>query len=219
MTTSKTRITKKAHTKMMMHSIQNATSEIHGILIGRSESNSSRLIIADVLPVCHSSPTKPVLDVAFRLADSYLESATDMKIMGWYTANERLDDINPNQVSLRIMSTIASSALKRDDDNNDEPLLIQLKYSNDKSNATSLQLYGKDQRNNWLRSYSADEFIIDNDDESSFLQKLLCKMRDNGEDSILLFDFEDHLSASNDKCLKDIDWITNGAVEKLVLSV
>ena len=79
---TKTAIKQKAYRKMIIHSIQNATSEIHGILVGKSSSKGKS--IEDVLPVCHSSPTKPILDMAFRLADSYLANHTsDLKIMGW----------------------------------------------------------------------------------------------------------------------------------------
>ena len=75
------------------------------------------------------------------------------------TSNERLDDITPSQVSLRIMSAIASKA----ENDSNEFMPSQLKYL-DNSNT---------KRNNWFHSCSLDEFMIENDDVESSLQNLL----------------------------------------------
>lgn len=111
----------------MIHSVENATSEI---------------LVEDALPVCHSSSTKLVLDMTLRHAYTYLGNgaADNMKTMCWFSPNVRLDDINPNQVSLRIMAVIGSYNF---DVYNNKPVSIQLKYLDNNTNTTTLQLYGK----------------------------------------------------------------------------
>ena len=104
-----------------------------------------------MLLVCHSLPTRPVLYALFHLSDSSLKSCSTgstspstsdhVKIIILHSSNEILEDVNPNQVFLRIIEVIGS---KSDDSNNDsndinnnEPILIQLKYL-DNSNSTTL---------------------------------------------------------------------------------
>lgn len=60
--------------------------------------------------------------------------------MCWFSPNVRLDDINPNQVSLRIMLVIGSY---NSDVYNNKPVSTQLKYLDNNTNTTTLQLYGK----------------------------------------------------------------------------
>lgn len=62
---------------MMIHSVENATSEIH--VMCRSDGTSR--LVEDALPVCHRSSKKPVLDMTLRHAYTYLDNgaADNMK--------------------------------------------------------------------------------------------------------------------------------------------
>ena len=93
-------ITNLAHAKVLLHAIQYATGSIHGILIGQFHYSSSKnnnagplLRVEDVIPICHSAPTKPILDMAFHLVQSHIDqnmknvaasgNVTPMQIVGW----------------------------------------------------------------------------------------------------------------------------------------
>lgn len=77
------KITDLAHAKILLHAMQYSTSSIHGILIGNYK--GSELQIQDSIPVCHSAPTKPILDMAFRMVDSHINNniGDGSQIVGW----------------------------------------------------------------------------------------------------------------------------------------
>ena len=94
-------ISNLAHAKILLHAIQYSTGSIHGILIGQFHHASSStnnnagplLRIEDSIPICHSAPTKPTLDMAFHLVQSYIDqnkkdeatsgNVTPLQIVGW----------------------------------------------------------------------------------------------------------------------------------------
>lgn len=90
----------------MLHAAQYPRSPIHGILLGTHDPDNNTWHAVDVLPVCHSVPTKPLLDMAFRLADAYCEE--EMEIIGWYTGNARIGDNLPSPSSVKVASAVAS---------------------------------------------------------------------------------------------------------------
>lgn len=94
-----------SHAKIILHAVRHSYTSIHGILIGYI--NGDSIQVNDVLPVCHSSPTKPILDMALRIANAYAidsgvkaDESRQQQIVGWYTANERVGkNDEPGQVS------------------------------------------------------------------------------------------------------------------------
>jgi len=82
---------------MLMHSAKYRYGPVHGILVGKSQTE-----ITDVLPVCHSLPTKPFLEVALSLASEH----TQESLVGWYTSN---DSNLPDPVCYSAASAIQSS--------------------------------------------------------------------------------------------------------------
>lgn len=114
---------------MALHSARHGFSNpIHGIVLGRRRSSaddshsSSSLEVVDVIPVCHEVPTKPIVDMALRLADAHLQLSNKeegvgggdkLQIVGWYTANSVASDseeLVPNVSACRIASSMAESS-------------------------------------------------------------------------------------------------------------
>ena len=67
----------KSQIKMALHATKYGYSTpIHGIVLGKSsnsDDDGSSLEVLDVVPVCHEVPTKPIVDMALRLTDAYLQ--------------------------------------------------------------------------------------------------------------------------------------------------
>lgn len=95
-------ISRTAHAKIMLHLSRHPITVIHGILIGSSNDDTKEIDVVDVLPVCHSVPTKPMLDMVLRLSDA----AAVGEIIGWYSANSRVGDEGPSAVALKVVETI-----------------------------------------------------------------------------------------------------------------
>lgn len=190
----KTRINILPQAKMLLHAIKNPNSQIGGILLGTEDG-----VVTDVLPVCHNAPTKPILDWAFRMAEVYGVGS----VMGWYTSNERLEDSQPNQASLRIMQSISGRNVDT------EPVLVAIdnvkfgKYlvGQEKS---SFDVYGRDARKHWLRPLS-----LELEERDEFASKIL-------DSQVNLYDFEDHLESVGKEQLIEKDWLRNEAVAKFI---
>jgi len=217
-------ISSKCYNKIILHALKNPTSQIHGILLGKSVDGTPIISIEDILPVFHSAPTKPIIDMSFRLADNHCEAKNredgnnSINIIGWYSANEKFDYGNPSQVSLRVMSFIGSKLIQDDDDlsGSVEPILIllnnskleeQLRKKEEKIDSIShhaLQVYGRDNRNNWLRPFLQEHVVV-------VKSSIPATVYEN--DSLEFFDFEDHLDSSNKEEIKKRDWILNSAVD------
>ena len=109
---------------MALHSARHGFSNpIHGILLGQR--SASLLEVADVLPVCHEVPTKPIVDMALRFADIYLQQKKEsLEIVGWYTANSTVtssfEEEIPNVSACRVVSSMAEQI------NNTEAIVLVL---------------------------------------------------------------------------------------------
>jgi len=196
-------ITPLANTKMILHAIRHANSNIHGILIGSivdtaGTTTGTTLEISNALPVFHSTPTKPLLEMALRLAESYCYSSssdtnTKQQIVGWYTGNERNNDTTPNQAALKIMRSIASqwslnSELLDKGDEMVEPVLGFISFdglssllsttkegNGDDDNAAvcGLHWYGSDSKHHWLESYPSSNIITPSSSSFSNMTELI----------------------------------------------
>ena len=82
-------ISTKAQAKILRHAIQYSEGPIHGILIGqfhypKNNNAGPMLEVQDCVPICHSSPTKPLLDMAFRLVQTHIDNEPgSLEIVGW----------------------------------------------------------------------------------------------------------------------------------------
>lgn len=242
-----------AHTKMVLHAVRHPNSTIHGILLGSigadstSNSGSATLEITNALPVFHSTPTKPLLEISLRLAESYCSSSNSssttttptttsiskQKIVGWYTANERINDTTPNQAALKIMSSIASQwSLDKELDfrkdlNGLEPVLGFLTPSGltsllssssggeskgDDACAGELDWFGSDYKHHWLEPYPTSNITSSSSSNMELIQQAVSASL-NEHSEVELYDFEDHLEGND---AKEKDWIRNDSVTRFV---
>ena len=212
-----------AHAKMMTHAVRNPRSIVHGILVGKSE-NEDSLTVSDVLPVCHSTPTKPILDMSLRLAEAYCLSDQEnenLVIVGWYTAPENQVDESPGPVALKIISSIAAnnSEIK-------EPVLVTITskgietfLSDEKSSDADLMgftICGKDEKNHWTNQYEEGNIISSSGSSWTSSNEAAVDVCLN--DELEFFDFEDHISGGTSESKKK-DWLRNEIVGKAVTKI
>jgi len=91
-------ISSTASAKILRHAIQYTTGSIHGALLGQFHYPSNpeegpMLEVHDCIPICHSAPTKPILDMSFRMMQSHIDSnlmnanggekSAPLQIVGW----------------------------------------------------------------------------------------------------------------------------------------
>ena len=192
-----------AHVKILLHAAQNPCCPVHGILVGE-ENGQESIYICDVLPVCHSSPTKPVLDMGLRLAEVHLKGEKRF-FAGWYTSNERLDDMEIKTSAYRIMDAIYEK-----EDHSTDLVLAFLSGTGFasvikgpiESNESGLNWFGRDEKaNNWSREISNDLISA---------EKNTVQILDTAE-NISLFDFEHHLACDMNE-MKEIDWLRNPSI-------
>ena len=60
-----------------------------------------------MLQVCHSHPTKPIVDMALQFAEAYCNDSDNLEIVGWYTANERVGDNQPSPLARTVTQGFA----------------------------------------------------------------------------------------------------------------
>ena len=225
-----------AHTKMLMHACQNPYSQVHGVLLGSFGTQSSggggpELTITDAIPVFHSSPTKPILDMALQLIEAHTAANSDggggggSGIVGWYSANERLgDDERPGPAALRIVAGIAAGldGMGKPPPTHAEPVavlitnrgVVDVLGGND-NGVPDLKVFGRDRVNKqqWIKMYASDHVKC-----SSACKKVVreaCAEEAGGSPTISIYDFEDHLDGGTEN-ISTRDWLTNTVVSNLV---
>lgn len=82
----------QAFAAMLLHAAQHSSSVVHGVLVGSH--SGGKIHVTDAIPVCHETPTKTVVDTSLALLQA--RHVTDsVKIVGWFTAPEILEDDRP----------------------------------------------------------------------------------------------------------------------------
>ena len=193
-TPTNTLLSPEAFVAMLLHAAQNGTTVVHGILIGRFSSDN--VTITKAIPVCHETPTKPLVETALALA----AASTDDDIVGWYTAPEKLTDYTPGPTALRIAANLAT-------DKNDSVLLI---ISNegigqclrgDKATVPVFKALGRNYSDEWLQPI--DLLVTQETKAREAAKEAFASKLD-------IPDLVDHWNNSTP------NWFTNDALAKLV---
>ncbi len=210
-----------SHAKMMTHAARHPRNTVNGILLGKYEAN--KLVITDVTPVCHSIPTKPLLDMALRLSEAYcVSNESNCEIVGWYTAPEKNVDDGPGPVALKIVSSMAAVG-GGGKSASEEPVLVTITnsrlesfYDEDQTSESDQMGFivsGKDNAtNHWSKQYEAKNILIS---EGSWKSSNGAAVEISLDDSLEFNDFEDHLSGDIDT-VKGRDWLKNESIVKSV---
>lgn len=217
--TSKISMSALAETKMALHSAKHGFSNpIHGIVLGKKSGDDDDLLeIVDVIPVCHEVPTKPIVDMALRLADAHLQQqqqGTDndnnLTIIGWYTSNASTsDDETPNSSACRIAASMSDNG-----DEGDNFILVLVTtsgilaaVSKDSSSDSSLcRVFQKDIKTKTFSQEVDSSLILQENETSYIISKAMSK-------EMPIYDFVDHMSNYGSDEWKNMDWITNGAIK------
>ena len=133
---------------MAVYAAQHAADEVHGLLVGKRVANN--VIVSSAIPVCHETPTKPLVETALELVQSHIEDDKSLKIVGWFTASEMLSDDKPGPVALRIVANMEIDAEK--------PVLLvlrnkgigQLVCGEENAVPSVVHAYGKDFGQQWM---------------------------------------------------------------------
>lgn len=175
---------------------------------------SNTLSIRDVFPVCHSHPTKPLLDTSFQLAEVATKTSgagEGLGIVGWYTCQERADDNTASAASHRIIRSLSARNPDR------EPILMVLdnqalgdfliSAASSGGASSPLLVYGKDGRSHaWTREVN----LVDTTNvKEGYGKKVL-------ETEVLVWDFEHHLESRSQKEIVERDWMGNKPVVTFV---
>ena len=212
-----------AQTKMALHASKHGyTNPIHGIVLGKNDGGNN-LEIVDVVPVCHEAPTKPVVDMALRLTDAYLqknqkqERLEGARIIGWYTANTNAiisdcgDDELPNAPACKIVASMAESDVEG------EFVLLLVTAARLVDHDASLPICTVFERDHH-RTYTSrvDDGRVTNGEDENILGEVLSKAVDervlsSSSADIAIHDYVDHLNDYGKG-----NWIENGLVNEFV---
>mmetsp|Transcript_38648 Transcript_38648/g.54401 ORF Transcript_38648/g.54401 Transcript_38648/m.54401 type:complete len:204 (+) Transcript_38648:17-628(+) len=191
--TKSTTVSAEAFCSMALHAAQNPTTVVHGLLIGKFE-QATTVQVSKAVPVCHETPTQPLIETAIALADASMDS--DEAIVGWYTAPENVSaECTPGPVALRIAASLETA--------DGEPVLMLIDNvalalclkGEPSKDMNVLQALGKDFGKQWLE---LQDLVILN--ETSALDAAQSAFQ---QDSIKTVDLVDHFENATST------WFTN----------
>jgi len=92
--------------KVVLHAARHWQRAVSGVLLGRRQAPAA---VVDAVPLFHAAlPLSAMLDVALQqIEDRY--AAKDLQIIGYYQANEHVDDTEPDFVATKVCEKIAEN--------------------------------------------------------------------------------------------------------------
>lgn len=141
-------ISPQAFLAISLHASCHSTTVVHGLLVGSQSDNG--IMVEHAFPICHETPTRPLLDTALALVKSELSGDTSKTIVGWFTSPEILSVGKADPVAMRIAANMATDSM--------EPVLLVLQSenlgklvsSNGITASECIQAFGKDFGKQWL---------------------------------------------------------------------
>ncbi|KAF9173996.1 hypothetical protein BGX21_004326 [Mortierella sp. AD011] len=92
----------KSYLKPLLHAAKYPTAAVNGVFLASTSSDT----VVDAVPLFHFwNMLTPMLEVAFTQVDLHCK-ANGLRIIGYYEANERVDDVALSPVGQRIASQI-----------------------------------------------------------------------------------------------------------------
>lgn len=154
MTKAKVTISQQAFLAILLHAKSYRTTAIHGLLVGSLSENN--IVVSHAFPICHETPTKPLVDSALAMVESELSGDKLNTIVGWFTSPEILGDNKAGPVAMRIAANLALEEI--------DPVLLVLQSDilgkmtsgDDIVASQCLRLYGKDFGKQWMELLEVD---------------------------------------------------------------
>ncbi|KAM7278221.1 hypothetical protein ACFE04_005355 [Oxalis oulophora] len=143
-------ISQKAYIKLVLHALKHNTGAVNGILLGKVNSKNDAVIIeiADSVPLFHSHlGLLPQLEISLLVMIEEHYRAQGLEIVGYFHANQRLDDITlgsvANNIADHIYRYFPQAAVLLLDNNKLQALL------KDNNTGPVVQLYTRDAPGKW----------------------------------------------------------------------
>jgi Uncharacterised protein family (UPF0172) len=150
-------VSPKAFIVMALHSVRYSQESVHGILVGRIDTDQRVITVEDAIPVSHGPLTLPIIESAIGIIQIQLKvNNPSWSIVGSYTAPMLLDDNKANPAALRFAANLASGS------NGLDPTLLVLQNgsvaeavkSGKGSPEQPIQCFCRDFGNQWLEPIS-----------------------------------------------------------------
>lgn len=143
-------VSQEAYRTIISYATTHSTKVVHGILVGSSSDNKA--IVEDAFPICHETPTRPLLDMAKALVEAKLAgSKKSSTIIGWFMSPEILSERKSDPVAMRVVSVLPHHS-------EDGVLLVlqneeigRLASDDNISAAECFQCFGKDFGKQWTK--------------------------------------------------------------------
>jgi len=201
----KTGISPRAYSKILLHACKYPHKAINGVLLaeetttsGKDAAMSSPRRILDAVPLFHQClGLAPMLEIALTQIDTYCRTEK-LQIVGYYQANENVDDNAPDTIAYKI-------AEKINDNVSGGGMLVMV--DNEKMDVeckeVALDVYTLDQNSNKWNSTNP-WYLIGGDSSLALVSELI-----TGKTYQNLVDFDNHLDDVS------LDWL-NTPINKLV---
>lgn len=186
----------QAFVTMTAHAISHRNSIVHGLLLGSVSGDV--VSVEDAVPLSHSAPTKPLVEIALGL----ISSKTTLQVVGWYTSPSLYKDKHPGPVAVRMASSLATGPIEH-------PVLCVVEnealgkcVSSAGEASGVVKAYGKDFGEQWLEPLKLTV------EDSTKAGKAT---REAAEQNVAVPDFVDHLDAEPNST-----WYPNPEIESVL---
>ncbi|CAG8505982.1 3564_t:CDS:2 [Acaulospora morrowiae] len=197
----------KAYLKIILHACKHPFAGVNGILLAEDSEIDNEIRIVDAVPLFHRWVTlTPMLEIGLQQVDVYA-SKNNLKIAGYYHANERVDDNKLPLYGQKIVSKI------HDNFNKAIALVVQnTKLSPENPEIAVVPYTFKE--NQWrpdnkafsskTESSTANSFSFENPNAPDLISQSIQKRHFEH-----LYDFDEHMENI------ELDWLVNQKVESL----
>lgn len=144
-------ISQDAYRMMILYATTHCTKPVHGMLVGSTSDDG--FVVENAFPICHETPTRPLLDMAEALVEAMLANRNSSKnvILGWFVSPEVLSERVSDPVAMRVASVLPKTT--------DDGVLLVLQNeeigrlaSDDKvTPASCIRGFGKDFGKQWTK--------------------------------------------------------------------
>jgi len=191
---TKSAISPRAYSKILLHACKYPHKAINGVLLGEETKGNESIRVLDAVPLFHQClGLAPMLEIALTQIDTYCRNSK-LQIIGYYQGNENVNDNSPDVIAYKIAEKI----------NENSPNSLLLMIDNNKMDVEckepALDLYTlqdhKWNMNGW--------YLIGGDTSLALVSELI-----TGKTYQNLVDFDNHLDDIT------LDWL-NIPINKLV---
>jgi len=103
----KLHISTRAYSKILLHACKYPHKAINGVLIGQEAPEPNEVVVTDSVPLFHLTlGLTPMLEVALSQVDAFCRT-NGLQIVGYYQANENLNDNSPDWISYKMAEKIS----------------------------------------------------------------------------------------------------------------